>query len=352
MLTVLQRISRLSPVVACACMAAIAGCDDGAVSSAGPYTPRFEAGAQTGPQDLERRNCDTVVTIAVNDWVLSLAPGHVPPAASLLAGQTFFQGNQVIFGGGALYGTSAADVVVGYDVNGVFPTSIASGPICVLQTQPVHHTIATLSLAAGAAAPAGLLVKQESFAYPNPPDNGYVLLRYAFTNAGNTPIAPFYSGWLADWDILIDGDPFTDAVRYDNGLGLGEATESDTISFPQILGIVPMGPSGSFSFVGWENAGLNPPTFGGYFDFLAGGVNLSLPIGPTDIREMMGLAPLTLAPGQTTVAYFAIVGGATRAAFESNVAAARAKAVRLGFCGLDNQSHAPFGPQGPNACES
>jgi len=299
-----------------------------------------------------RKNCDTVVTIAVNDWVLSLAPGRVPPAPGFAGGQAFFQGNQVIFGGGALYGTSAADVVVGYEVNGVFPNSIASGPICVLQARPLHHTIADVTLAAGAAGPAGLDVKQESFAYPNPPDNGYVLLRYTFTNAGATPITNFYSGFLADWDILIDGDPFTDAVRYDQGLGLGEATESDTLSFPQILAIVPVGPSGPFSFVGWQNGpGINPPTLGGYFDFLAGGVNLSVPVEPTDIREMMGLAPLTLAPGQTTVAYFAIVGGANRAAFELNVAAARDKAARLGFCGLDNQSHAPFGPQGPHACK-
>src|SRR5437899_5929058 len=94
-----------------------------------------------------------------------------------------------------------------------------------------------------------------------------------------------------------------------------------------------MGRSGPFSFVGWRNGpGPNPATLAGYFSFLAGGVNLSVPVEPRDIREMMGLAPITLAPGQSTVAYFAIVGGADRAAFEFNVAAARAKAAALGFC--------------------
>jgi len=285
------------------------------------------------PEGLDRKGCDTLALIAVNDWVLPLAPGLIPPDASLQFGSTFFQGTQVIFGGGVLYGNGPASVVVGYDVNGVAPNPFRGGKICVVETGPVHHTIAHLTLAPGVKGPPGLQVTQESFAFPRAPDNGYILLRYTFTNKGTAPIANLYSGFLADWDILLDGSPFTDHVRYDATLGLGEATEFDTLSYPQIFGIVPLGPSGPSSFVGWQGGpDPNPATLAGYFAFLAGGLNLAVPTDPVDIREMMGLGRLTLAPGQRTVAYFAIVGGATRGAFQRNVAAARAKASELGFC--------------------
>lgn len=279
--------------------------------------------------------CDTMQTVAVNDWSVVLKAGHVPPLANGSAGQTFFQGTQVIFGGGPLYGTSSADVLVGYN-SATTRSAFTHGPVCVDRTTPFLHTVASLVPAAAGAGPAGLLVTQESFAYPSAPDNAYVLFKYTFTNVGTAPIAGFYSGWLADWDIFYDGSPGTDRVRYDAGLGLGEATEFDTLTYPAILAIVPMGLSGPFSFTGWPN-GADPhtgndfTTAAAYFPLLAGGVNPAVPQFPTDIREMMGLAPVTLGAGQTTVAYFALVGGANRTAFEANVAAARAKAAALGF---------------------
>src|SRR5437899_3985186 len=143
MLSLTLRSSRFSSMIlASATLAALTlGCQDGSAPAVGG--PRLSASSQQGSQGQDRNHCDSTVTIAVNDWTLTLAPGLVPPAPSGLNGQTFFQGNQVIFGGGPLYGTNPADVVVGYDVNALFPSSIASGPICVLQTRPVHHTIAT-----------------------------------------------------------------------------------------------------------------------------------------------------------------------------------------------------------------
>jgi len=119
-------------------------------------------------------------------------------------------------------------------------------------------------------------------------------------------------------------------VRYDAGLALGEATEWDTLAHPAILAIVPMGPSGASSFRGYRYVN-DPRSTADYFSFLSGGINTAVPTAPSDIREMMGLAPVTIAVGQSTVAYFALVGGANRTAFEANVAAARAKVAALGF---------------------
>lgn len=279
-------------------------------------------------------SCDTIQMIAVNDFALPLKAGMVPTAPGGSTGLTFFQGTQVMYAGGVLFGTSVADLLVGYDVD-YGRSSFAHGPICADRHGAFFHTAATVAPDTAGAGPAGLKVTQESFAYASAPDGGYVLLKYTFTNTGTTPIASFYSGWMADWDLYFDsGSKYpmaTDRIRYDAALGLGEATEWDTLAYPAMVGIVPVGPSGTFAFHGFCNGCHKALTTTDYFAFLSGGINLRVPGGPSDVREMMGLAPLTISAGHSTVAYFALVGGADRQAFEANVAAAEVKAAALGY---------------------
>lgn len=310
-------------------LAILAACSPDARS---PVAPRLSRAPRL---QSDVAGCDTVAIVGVNDWYLPLRPGFVPLAPGIIDGQVLFQGTQVIFGGGLLYATSAGDIVAGYRTN-TGTSDLGQGPICVDQTAPFMHTVATATVDSGIVGPAGLAVTQESFAWPDAPDNGYVLLKYTFTNTGHAIINHLYSGWLNDWDLLFDGGPFSDVLQYDARLGLGEASESDTLDFPAILGVVPVGPSGLGSFAGYLG-GTDRLTPADYFGLLSGGINAGT-TGPGDIREEIGLAPVTLLPKHSTVVYFAIVGGADRAQWEANVAAARAKANQLGFCGAPGLS--------------
>lgn len=292
-----------------------------------PASPRFQ-------RDIAG-TCDTVATIAVNDWSVQLRPGLVPLAPGIIDGQVLFQGTQVMFGGGVLYGTSTSDIVAGYHTN-TTASDLGQGPICTDQKDGYVHTVAQVSVDSGVVGPAGLGVTQESFAWAGAPDNGYVLLKYTFSNTGHQTLSHFYSGWLADWDVLFDGSPFDDLVHYNAHLGIGEVSEFDTLTYPAMLGIVPVGPSGVASFEGYRNA-ADRFTSMDYFGFLSGGINAAA-TADADIREEMGLGAVDLLPMQSTVAYFALVGGANRADFEANVAAARAKALQLGFCGIPAHS--------------
>jgi len=330
---------RASSSLAAGCaLLLLAACAPDARMPVGPL-----AGAPAKLQRDVLGSCDTIATIAVNDWVLPLRPGLAPLAPGIVDGQVLFQGTQVMFGGGLLYGTSPADAVVGYNTaTGV--SELGQGPICTDQTTPFVHTVATLFVDTAVAGPAGLAVTQESFAWPDAPDNGYVLLKYTFSNTGHQILSHLYSGWVADWDVLFDGDASSDIVRHNDRLGIGEVTESDTLTFPAILGIVPIGPSGIGSFAGYVNVPGQPTVDTDFFALLTGGINLSTPTVPNDVREEMGLAAVTLLPKHSTVAYFAIVGGANRAEWEANVAAARAKAAQLGFCGNTGAAMLPTAP--------
>jgi hypothetical protein len=272
--------------------------------------------------------------VNVNEFDLAVKAGVLPSLPTGLGGLGFFEGKQVIFGGGPIYGTDPNHLVIGYDVRGALSQDIANAPICVLQTSPVHHTIAQLPLTAGATGPAGLAATQESFAFPSAPDNGYVLLRYVFRDTAAAPITNFYAGFVMDWDLYFDANASAtdDAISFNSALGIGEATEFDAVTYPQVVGLVPMATSGAISFRGWaQGAGdAMVTTRSGYFAFLSGGINNSS-TGPADIRELMGLGPLTIQPGQSVVVYIAIVGGENQAAFSNNVAHARQMAATLGF---------------------
>jgi len=275
--------------------------------------------------------CDDVATVNVNEFNLALSSGQLP-SNGVNAGRGFFEGTQVIFTGGPIYGTDADHLVIGADVRGVFQ-DVATTPVCVVGTTPVHHTFAQLALVAGASGPPGLVTTQESFAASTSPDNGYVLLRYVFHNAGAASISNFFAGFVTDWDLLFDGTASSDAVTFNSSLGVGEVTESAMATYPQVLGLVPIGAAGNISFRGWAGATGNGDdivsTRAGYFSLLSGGINTTAATG--DVRELMGLGPLTIQPGQSVVIYIAIVGGENESAFSNNVAAARRMAATLGF---------------------
>jgi hypothetical protein len=293
----------------------------------------FNTGVSTGYTILvatARPSCDSVATINANRFNLALKAG-VLPSNGAIAGRGFFDGTQVLFGGGLTYGTSAGDLVLGYDVRGVLGPDFATTPICVVQLSPVHRTTAQLSLVPGVTGPPGVVVTQESFAFRNAPDDGYVLLRYTFRNAGAAPITGLFAGLVMDWDIYFGGDASTNLIGFNPTLNVGVATPANPL-FSQSFGVVPIAQSGAPSFRGWTAGAGDAPLVSrsGYFDFLSGGIVASQQ-GPADIRELMGVGPLTIQPGQAMVVYLAVVGGGSQSEFSSNVAQARSKAAGLGF---------------------
>lgn len=116
-------------------------------------------------------------------------------------------------------------------------------------------------------------------------------------------------GWH---DITLDFSSGNEVVRYNSTLGIGEVVEQDTVAHQQIMAIVPVAASGGTSFKGWFNG--QDPTHDGFLGFLTGGVVPGF-TGPSDVREMMGRGPVSIAAGGHVTVYFAIVGGDNRTAF-------------------------------------
>lgn len=278
-------------------------------------------------------SCADTVLSAVNAFRFPLSAGLLPrdPSSTIDAGSV--STTPVFYGGGILFGTDSGHMVVAYDPRGDVGDGTKPAGVCVLNRgSGVMYTTAKVRPVAGEGSPAGLRVVQETFASSMGPDSDFVLFRFTFLDTAATPIVGLRVGYFVDWDLSFDGDPSQDILRYYAGLGYAEAEEADTITHPQRLAIVPLGPSGTPTFGGWVNGGTpaDPVNRGGYFARLVSGTETS-PIGPQDIRQLVGMGPYTVPARGRLVVYFALVAGATQSAFAANRSAAIAWANSLGF---------------------
>lgn len=270
--------------------------------------------------------CGPSTIINANRFTFTLQAGLFPNRDSV-DGRGFFDGTQVLFAGGPLFGTDPNHLVLGYDVHGAIPSDITPTNVCVISGPSSQYSFAQLSTTNG---PAGIVATQESFAFSGSADAGYILMRYTFRNTGAATVQNFAAGMVMDWDLFFTGTLPNNLVGFDPGLGVGEVSSSGD---SHVVGLVPIASSGVVSYRGWGGsplpaAGGDPQSKAAYFNWLTGGINDSTPPAG-DVRELMGVGGLSIAPGDSVVVYIALAGGSNLADFTNSVAAARRMASAL-----------------------
>jgi len=286
----------------------------------GTVTISATAGSAVGSAQFLVASCTTSVSLSPNSWAFILGAGGF--RSSGVTDQVLFKTVGVAFAAAPIYGRDSTHFVMGYNP-GTGASDLASSRVCTLSSSPLH---AYAKLRTSSTLVAGLATTEEVFAGNTAGVTDVVLFRYTYTNTGTTAITNFYGGLLADWDLNWDSSPTDDNVRWNSSLGIEEAVETDTVTHPQIMAIVPIAATGAVTAHAWTNA-PGEPVRGGLFDFLT--ARDTTLVGPNDIRGMMGRGPVTIAAGGKYVVVFALVGGSTRSAFNSNVAAAQTAAAAL-----------------------
>lgn len=319
------------------------------VSDSAGLSPTGDGGfvaAATGTFDLTARSggisrsgtvlsdtCGDTVQVAANAFRFPLVSGQLAHDLSSTIDAGSVSHIPVFYGGGVMFGTDSAHMVVAYDPRGDVGDGATHAGVCVLNDgSGVMYTYAKVRPVPGEGVPAGLRVVQETFAIPAAADSDFVLFRYTFTDTAATAVSGLRIGYFIDWDLNFDGNPGADDLRYYSGLGYAEAEEPDTLTYPHRLGVVPVAASGTPSYSGWTNGGTpgDPAARGAYYGRLAAGTTTAL-LGPQDIRQLVGMGPFTVAARGHLVVYFALVAGATQSAFATNRAAAIALATMFGF---------------------
>jgi hypothetical protein len=249
------------------------------------------------------------------------APQHADPVVSQ------------IFNGGLIVGVPAqngrpARVLIGTDAAG----ELACGATCrdlgldgVVTFTPTgargdRKNVTWRYSDAGSGDAAGLEVVQHSIDGIRPHD--YVLFRFQLRNTGPETLR-FYAGFFGDLDVEFD--PFDDrgATALDGRLmyQVSEA-ETGTLVGTELLGDVPV--TGNY-FFGPEQDPLSVPD---QIRALRGQIQRRT-AGPTDLRYLHGVGPITLGHQQARDFWLAVVAGETRAQLLANAAAAREHVGRL-----------------------
>ena len=267
-------------------------------------------------------------TININNYAASFQESGL---------ETFYKGDVALFTGGLAYGTDASTVHIVNTGFGIFdiaqtglPVRVSSSPLADYYTSTVMAEQPALSNELG------IVTVRETFSFANAPDDDYLIVKYSLTNTTSSPIGNLHVGYMADPDLhdyainvpneyqlnIASFDAATQSAR----VRLNHAastTQHAIISLSHAVG----------GYAAWGNNGgafpdRDPADAAGWFSLISSGA-FSATYGPLDIRQYVGTVPTTLAPGETKVYAFALVGGDNATDLTANINAARSKAGAL-----------------------
>lgn len=214
-------------------------------------------------------------------------------------------GTDYLFEGSVMIGVGPTQVSNAARDENQNPTSdfLALTAIDTLEPGPFgiqeYHTVYNDQ---GSPAPLNIQVTQKSFAFAAP-DTNYIIMEYTITNSGSAGLDSVLIAHFEDWDIPW-GSP-NDHVGFDRARKLGYQYSGANYRGQQVLSDL-----GIFSFKAIDNANeVYPPHFtrADKWALMNAGIS-DTAITITDASMMITTGPYTIAPGDSVVAAFAIMG--------------------------------------------
>ena len=308
--------------------ASLVACVDDPVSSPGREArgkqPSFSHASLAPPPP-------SLVDITVNNYSVRLSPAKFfPEAQRTPAG--FFKNVGVLFGGGLAYGNSSQSVFLGYHT--LFPESDLETrlPIDVLTPGPyADHQTVSLAVEApaillGDRTPLGLVVVRETFAYRDPPNDDFIIVKYTVFNPGGDAVSGLHIGEVFDLDVA---DAVDDIVQFNSRNSLVLVDDAPGSRNKIVAGHALLSEPAT-SYRPWGGfPRSDPSTSAGWFAFLSAGIVHPEPFGPSDIRHLLSIGPVTIPPGAARVFASVLAGGDNPTDLARNIGAARSKYASL-----------------------
>jgi len=172
--------------------------------------------------------------------------------------------------------------------------------------------------------PMDISIEQSSYAYPNSPDDKYVIIVYNIENTGLSTLSNLHAGIFADWDII---DYATNKAGYDNlrKMGYVHSLNNDTIY-------------GAIKMLSFNNAinysidldgsgGVNPNN-GGFttsekYQTLSVTRNSAGGTNGEDVAHVVSSVGFSLNPGEQKNVAFAIIAGDSLSDIQTSADAAQ-----------------------------
>lgn len=174
--------------------------------------------------------------------------------------------------------------------------------------------------------PMGLRIDHYAYAYPNSPDDKYIIVLYKIENTSSTTLNNLYAGIFADWDIK---NPNLNKAAYDATRKMGYVYAIDNDSAYAAIKVLSATPANNYSLDLDGSGGVNAN--GGGFTIAEKYTTLSTPRGNAggalgeDVAHVVSTGPFTLAPGQQVEIAFALIGGDSLLDIQTSADAAQNK---------------------------
>ena len=253
-----------------------------------------------------------------------------------------FKGANHLYEGGLIIGRSSSQIVdVVRNENDVQDGDFISRNFYLLQTPGLVSDQDGLTMFTDSAASStnrvGLQVRMHSYAYSDPVDSKYIIIRYDLTNLMTSAVSNLYAGLFLDWDL---GTAAANYSRYDASRSLGYAYDGNPAGTRVYVGIRALDSAASFRSM--VNSTALDLSRAGKWDWISNGF-LSTDAGPADIHQVISSGPYTLSPGATRVVAFALVAGdSSLANIQQNADAAKARWQKMAIpVGIENDNVAP-----------
>jgi hypothetical protein len=169
--------------------------------------------------------------------------------------------------------------------------------------------------------PLDIIVEQESYAFSSDPDDDYIITEYTITNNGNSALTGVLVAHFEDWDI--PWNVADDFVNFDRSRNLGYQYNGNNYRGQQVLSDL-----GVYSFMALDNAvHVYPPAFtpADKWSYMNAGIADTAIITARDCSIIITTGPYDIAPGESVVAAFSILGGNGLADLQANADAAMAR---------------------------
>ncbi len=173
----------------------------------------------------------------------------------------------------------------------------------------------------------GVEVTQQSCAWAR---DDFILVAYEIRNASGAPLNGLYVGHYADLDV--DDSSSSDRTAYHSGLAMGYNLDTQAgthLGLRYLLGQVTSYHNGIYSTYNDDNAAYSALSDVGHFD-----PKYPTPPGDADAEFVMGVGPLSLAPGEVYKLGTAWIAGASLPELRSNARAAADRWQASGGCGI------------------
>ena len=158
--------------------------------------------------------------------------------------------------------------------------------------------------------PMDIYMKHFAYAYPNSPDDKYVIVTYRITNASSSPLTNIYAGIFADWDIADAG---INKAGYDASRKMGYVHSLDADSIFAAIKVLSAADASNYA-IDLDGSDVVHPNGGGYtteekYTSLSTNRNTAGGVNGGDVAHVVSSGNLTLAPGATAIVAFAILAG-------------------------------------------